>query len=158
MVDRQNINRQILSLIPQRRPFRFVDRIVRVDARSISGEYRFRPDEYFYQGHFPEKPVTPGVILIEAMAQTGVVAMGIHTLLQQGVSPEEVRQTTTLFTLVENVEFRQVVLPGEQVRIHGEVVYFRRGTLRSKVVMENQHGKEICAGILSGSGVQLHEA
>ncbi|MBN2397434.1 MAG: beta-hydroxyacyl-ACP dehydratase, partial [Deltaproteobacteria bacterium] len=68
--------RQVLEMVPQMPPFRFIDDILEMDGDHIVGAYRFREDEYFYRGHFPGRPVTPGVILIETMAQTGVVAFG----------------------------------------------------------------------------------
>ena len=69
---------RILELLPQQRPFRFVDEILEVDEQRISGRYTFRPDEFYYAGHFPGRPITPGVILLESMCQVGVVALGIY--------------------------------------------------------------------------------
>ncbi|MDQ3230519.1 MAG: hypothetical protein M3Q07_01770, partial [Pseudobdellovibrionaceae bacterium] len=63
---------RILALVPQQKPFRFVDRIIEVDEQRIVGQYQFREDEWFYRGHFPGNPVTPGVILVECMAQIGL--------------------------------------------------------------------------------------
>jgi len=102
------------------------------------GTYRYREDEYFYAGHFPDHPITPGVILIETMAQTGVVAFGLYlTMRQKNVVLEEaLKQMTTLFTFVEGVEFNNIVAPGERVIIRGEKIYFRRGSLKTKVSME----------------------
>ncbi|MEO1575848.1 MAG: beta-hydroxyacyl-ACP dehydratase, partial [Pseudomonadota bacterium] len=56
---------ELLQAVPQQAPFRFIDTIVEVDDDHIVGRYTFRPDEFFYAGHFPGQPVTPGVILIE---------------------------------------------------------------------------------------------
>ncbi len=118
---------------------------------TSSGSYRFRTDEYFYRGHFPETPVTPGVVLVETMAQSGVVAMGIYlTLLEKKISLEEVRKVVTLFTMIEMVEFTGKVLPGERVIVHGEKVYFRRGSLKARTTMERENGEVVCSGILAG--------
>jgi 3-hydroxymyristoyl/3-hydroxydecanoyl-(acyl carrier protein) dehydratase len=76
---------RILEMVPQRPPFRFIEEILELDEEHIVGVYRFRSDEYFYAGHFPGLPVTPGVILIETMAQTGVVAFGLYTCGTGGV-------------------------------------------------------------------------
>ena len=145
---------QILSAVPQQRPFRFIDDILELDEDRITGIYRFREDEYFYSGHFPGRPITPGVILIETMAQAGVVAFGLYlTMVQKNVSAEELNGLMTLFTLAEGVEFTGIVKPGETVIIRGEKVYFRKGSLKSKVVMERENGEVVCTGILAGTGI-----
>ena len=69
---------RVLDFLPQQDPFRFLDKIIELDEERIVSRYTFKKDEYFYQGHFPGDPVTPGVILTEAMAQTGVVALGLY--------------------------------------------------------------------------------
>jgi 3-hydroxyacyl-[acyl-carrier-protein] dehydratase len=148
---------EILSMIPQQYPFRFLDKIVELSEDAIVGTYRFRENEYFYRGHFPDYPVTPGVILIEAMAQTGVVAFGIFLLLMQGISRNDVKKMVTLFATADNVEFASVVCPGEEVTIRGEKVYFRRGSLKTKVSMKRENGELVCTGILSGKGVIINE-
>ena len=80
--DRETMVR-ILNSVPQQYPFRFIDEILELDDEHIVGSYRFREDEYFYQGHFPDQPITPGVILIETMAQMGVVAFGLYLYTRQ---------------------------------------------------------------------------
>jgi 3-hydroxyacyl-[acyl-carrier-protein] dehydratase len=145
---------QILNTVPQQYPFRFIDDILELDDEHIVGAYRFREDEYFYQGHFPDRPITPGVILIETMAQTGVVAFGLYLkMMQQHSSPEATKELMTLFTLAEGVEFVGVVLPGEQVIIRGQKVYFRMGSIKSKVSMERENGEIVSSGVLAGRGV-----
>lgn len=148
----KNLIQQVLSLIPQQRPFRFIDDILEIDEQKITAVYRFRKNEFFYAGHFPGHPVTPGVILIETMAQTGVVAMGIYLLLKQGVPAADVKQMTTLFAFADEIEFTGMVAPGETVITHGEKQYLRKNTLktRSRIVREN--GDPICAGVLTGVG------
>ena len=93
----KEIMKQVLDLIPQQPPFRFIDDILDADDKHITATYQFREDEFFYKGHFPSNPITPGVILVETMAQTGVVAMGIYQLLRQGITIAELKQMTTLF-------------------------------------------------------------
>ncbi|SEM61704.1 3-hydroxyacyl-[acyl-carrier-protein] dehydratase [Syntrophus gentianae] len=149
----------VLNAVPQQYPFRFIDEIIELDENHIVGAYRYREDEYFYKGHFPDRPITPGVILIETMAQTGVVAFGLYlTMQQRHNSLEETRQLTTLFTFVESVEFNNIVSPGERVIIRGEKIYFRRGSLKTKVSMERENGDNVCFGVLAGAGVMLNEA
>jgi len=150
----KNIIARVLGLIPHQPPFRFIDNILNVDAKNITAVYRFRDDEYFYSGHFPENPITPGVILIETMAQTGVVAMGIYQLLHQGVPVEELKQMTTLFAFADEIEFTGIVHPGEKVIVHGEIIYLRKGHLKTRTRIERKNGETVCSGILTGTGVK----
>jgi 3-hydroxyacyl-[acyl-carrier-protein] dehydratase len=158
MVADTNIARQILDLIPQQPPFRFIDDILAIEDGKITAVYQFQKDEYFYKGHFPGMPITPGVILIESMAQTGVVALGISLLLKEGSSIEELKKTTTLFTFADKIEFSGIVQPGEKVIIRGEKIYFRKGVLKSKVSMTRENGDTVCTGLLTGTGVVTNES
>jgi 3-hydroxyacyl-[acyl-carrier-protein] dehydratase len=145
---------KILNSVPQQYPFRFIDDILELDDEHIVGEYRFREDEYFYRGHFPNRPITPGVILVETMAQTGVVAFGLYlNMMQKHIPLEATKELMTLFTLAEGVEFTGLVSPGERVIIRGQKVYFRMGSLKSKVSMERENGEIVSSGILAGRGV-----
>jgi 3-hydroxyacyl-[acyl-carrier-protein] dehydratase len=148
---------EILSMVPQQYPFRFIDDILEVDENHIVGTYHFRTNEYFYGGHFPGHPITPGVILIEAMAQTGVVAFGIYQLIRQGMPSDQIRQLVTLFAMVDDCEFNGIVSPGETVIIKGEKIYLRRGNLKTKVSMERKNSEMVCCGVLTGRGVDIHE-
>jgi 3-hydroxyacyl-[acyl-carrier-protein] dehydratase len=153
--DRETME-QVLGAVPQQHPFRFIDNILNLDDQHVVGTYRFREDEYFYRGHFPDYPITPGVILIEAMAQTGVVAFGIYlTMIQMNITAEQTKGITTLFTICENVEFVKIVQPGEKVVIIGEKVYFRKGNLKSRIRMERGNGEIVCSGILAGTGARM---
>lgn len=141
----------ILALLPQQQPFRFLDEIVEVDDEHIVAAYRFREDHDFYRGHFPGKPVTPGVILIEAMAQAAVVAHGIYILARE-TSLDEVRRTLSFFTDA-NVEFSGMVPPGSRVVTTGRKIFFRRRKFRSEARMHLEDGTLVCSGQLSGLGV-----
>lgn len=150
---------RVLEAVPHRSPFRFIDEIHELDANRIVGSYRFREDECFYAGHFPGRPVTPGVILVEAMAQVGVVALGLYlTMIDLRGGYPSGTDLTTLFTLAEGVEFKGIVRPGERVVTTGDTIYFRKGTLKSRVSMTRENGEEVCSGVLAGMGVMLHEA
>lgn len=143
---------EVLALVPQQAPFRFLDRLVRVDEAGAVGEYTFRPDESFYKGHFPGNPVTPGVILLETMCQTGVVALGIYLLALE--QPREVvLKNATLFTDGQ-VEFERVVKPGDTVRVTAEKVFWRRKKLKSNVVLTLADGTPVARGTVAGLGVE----
>jgi len=145
---------EVLQLVPQQKPFRFIDEIISLDDERIVGAYRFREDEYFYHGHFPGNPITPGVILIETMAQVGVVAFGIYLLSRQrNMRPAQMDMPLSLFSLADGIEFKTIVLPGERVIIKGKKIYFRRNIIRASVSMERENGEIICFGNLSGVGV-----
>ena len=148
------LKREILQLVPQQKPFRFIDEIISLDDERIVGAYRFREDEYFYRGHFPGNPITPGVILIETMAQVGVVAFGIYLLSRQrNMRPAQMDMPLSLFSLADGIEFKKIVSPGERVIIKGKKIYFRRNIIRASVSMERENGEIICFGELSGVGV-----
>ncbi len=149
-----SLKQEVLQLVPQKEPFRFVDEIISLDDEQIVGAYRFREDEYFYRGHFPGNPITPGVILIETMAQVGVVAFGIYLLSRQkNMRPGDMKLPVSLFSLADGVEFRQIVKPGERVIIKAKKIYFRKVTIKANVSMEKENGEIICFGELSGVGV-----
>ena len=141
----------VLRAIPQQEPFRFIDEILELSDDHIVASTTFRADADFYRGHFPGNPITPGVILIEAMAQAGVVALGIH-LLDREIGSDEAAKYTTLFTDAE-VEFSGIVLPGMRVITTGRVKFFRRRKLRCAVEMKLEDGTLVCSGTLSGMGV-----
>ncbi|MEI7638022.1 MAG: beta-hydroxyacyl-ACP dehydratase [Syntrophus sp. (in: bacteria)] len=154
MVADETLRALILNAVPQQPPFRFIEEILEMDGECITGTYRFRRDEYFYRGHFPDRPVTPGVILIEAMAQTGVVAHGLYlSMTKLGASVEAVKKITTLFTYADEVEFLGIVVPGERIIFRGRKVYFRQGSLKASVTAEREDGEVVCRGTLAGKGV-----
>jgi 3-hydroxyacyl-[acyl-carrier-protein] dehydratase len=151
----ESIIREVLALVPQQKPFRFIDEIIRLDDEEIVGAYRFREDEFFYPGHFPGRPITPGVILVESMAQIGVVAYGMYLLARQrNVRPSEMKGPLSLFSLAEDIEFKGIVKPGERVIVRGKKIYMRKGALKVDVSMERENGEVVCQGKLAGMGVE----
>jgi 3-hydroxyacyl-[acyl-carrier-protein] dehydratase len=146
---------KILNAVPQQHPFRFIDDVLSLDEKQIVGTYRFREDEYFYKGHFPGMPVTPGVILLEAMAQTGVVAYGIYLLMvSKTMTLDEIKKIVTLFTFMESVEFTGIVHPGERIIIRAEKIYFRKMGLKVRAQIERENGDPVCSGIIAGMAVE----
>jgi 3-hydroxyacyl-[acyl-carrier-protein] dehydratase len=143
---------EVLALVPQQEPFRFVDEILEVDAEHIVSRYTFQPQADFYRGHFPGNPITPGVLLIEAMAQTGVVALGIY-LVGSERGKDEVGRVLTVFTDV-TAEFSGVVRPGDTVTISAKKVFFRRMKLRAEVQMRTADGTLVASATLAGMGIE----
>ncbi len=100
---------EIMKLLPHRYPFLLVDRIVEFDpGRRIVGLKNVTINEPFFPGHFPEYPIMPGVLIIEALAQVG----GILALKAMGG-----KNTIALFAGIDNCKFRRPVLPGDQIRL-----------------------------------------
>src|SRR5437763_4058682 len=111
----------VLDAMPHRPPFRFIDEILELDEDHIVAAHRFPADADFYRGHFPGNPITPGVLLIEAMAQAGVVALGIYLVAKES-SLDEAKRLISVFTDA-SVEFAGIVRPGERVLIRGRKVF-----------------------------------
>lgn len=147
---------EVLAMVPQQRPFRFVDHLTRLDDKGAEGGYRFRSDEGFYAGHFPGMPITPGVILIEAMAQVAVVAHGIY-LLGLERPREEVALYRAVFTEGEQ-EFHHIVRPGDEIEVRSELVFFRRMKIRARAELRLGDGRVAATATLSGIGVRSEAA
>jgi 3-hydroxyacyl-[acyl-carrier-protein] dehydratase len=141
---------EVLAAVPHGAPFRFVEDILEMDDEHIVASCRFDADSDFYRGHFPGNPITPGVLLLEAMAQAGVVAHGIYLLGRPAL--ESGRAMLTLFTQAE-AEFLGIVRPGERVVVHGRKLTFRHRMIRSKVTMTREDGSVVCEATLTGVGV-----
>lgn len=103
-------NMRIRQLLPHRYPFLMVDKIIDMDDNYIVGVKNITTNEPFFQGHFPQEPVLPGVLQVEAMAQTG-------GLLVLGTVDEPERYST-YFMKIDNVKFRQKVVPGDTLIFH----------------------------------------
>ena len=103
---------RIMHAIPHRYPFLLIDRVVEVlPDRSAIGVKNVSVNENFFQGHFPNHPVMPGVLIIESMAQTAAV------LVVETLGPEAAGKVV-YFMSIEGAKFRRPVVPGDQVRIH----------------------------------------
>lgn len=134
----------IIAQLPYSKPFLFVDELLQVDENGITGTYTYKEDLDFYEGHFKDNPVTPGVILTETMAQIGMVCLGIF-LLKKKFN----KDTVVAFTSAD-MQFLKAVYPNEKVTVTSQKLFFRFGKLKCDVVMKNEAGQEVCKGILSG--------
>ncbi|MCO6044506.1 beta-hydroxyacyl-ACP dehydratase [Aeoliella sp. ICT_H6.2] len=104
---------QIKAAIPHREPFLLIDEIVEQEENRIVCLKRFTGEEFWYAGHYPEFPITPGVILCEASMQAGAVLLSKHAADKPGAVP--------VATRANNVQFRDMVLPGSSVKIEVEL-------------------------------------
>tara|TARA_B110000240_G_scaffold135441_1_gene150190 strand:+ start:307 stop:759 length:453 start_codon:yes stop_codon:yes gene_type:complete len=136
----------VLQLLPFQTPFLFVEELTYISENRSEGYYTFKNDEYFYQGHFKDKPITPGVILTEVMAQIGVVCLGIY-LLKKSFS--EIKKPQIALTSNE-VDFFLPVKPKERVNVVSEKIYFRFNKLKCKVQLFNEKNELVCKGTISG--------
>lgn len=141
---------EIIEKLPFSYPFLFVDEIVEISEEGVSGHFTFSEGLFFYQGHFKDHPVTPGVILTECMAQIGLVCLGIYLLRDEDLSDFKIALSNT------DVDFFLPVLPGEMVSVTSEKEYFRFDKLKCKVQMRNSEGKLVCKGEISGM-IKEHE-
>jgi 3-hydroxyacyl-[acyl-carrier-protein] dehydratase len=103
----------IESIIPHREPFLFLDEVLELEpGKRVMARRRVRADEWFFPGHFPERPILPGVIMVEALAQAGAIAV---------LSLDENRGKLVLFGGIDGVRFKRVVEPGDELTLVCEV-------------------------------------
>ena len=124
--------RDILQILPHRYPFLLVDRIVELEhGKRAVGIKNVTVNEPQVTGHFPDRPVMPGVLIVEAMAQVGAVLM---------LMMPEFKDKLALFAGIDNCRFRRVVVPGDQLRMEVEVLKTRGafGKVAAKATVEGQ--------------------
>ena len=122
----------IMKILPHRYPFLLVDRIISLSpGKGAVGIKNVTMNEHFFVGHFPNKPVMPGVLIVEAMAQVGGVLM---------LSPPENRGKIAYFMSVDNVKFRKPVVPGDQLIMKVDVVKLRSrtGQIRAEAFVDEK--------------------
>jgi 3-hydroxyacyl-[acyl-carrier-protein] dehydratase len=142
---------EILKYLPYKSSFLFVDNITELDENGVTGDFTLKRDAFFYEDHFVNNPVTPGVIITEIMAQIGLVVLGIY-LAKCGNTQEEItmdEHSFPLFTSTE-VSFFKMVLPGEKVTVTSKKLYFRFGKLKCAIEMHNKASEIIAKGVFSG--------
>jgi len=138
----------LLAVMPQKTRFRFIDEVAEVDDTHVVARYRFREDEFFYPGHFPDRPVTPGVILLEAMVQCGLVIQSLWFLAAE-MGLEKARRYRMLFTGGE-LECLSLVCPGHSVIMRSELLAWRLHRIRARVKMTDAQGAPVAESVVSG--------
>jgi 3-hydroxyacyl-[acyl-carrier-protein] dehydratase len=120
---------EIEAILPHRDPFLLIDEVVELEPGTrVVARKRVREDEFWTVGHFPGRPVMPGVLIVEAMAQTGAVAV---------LSEEENRGRIAFFAGIDDVRFKRIVEPGDELELECELERIRgpigRGKATAKV-------------------------
>lgn len=106
--------KEIMEIIPHRYPFLLIDKVESMEPGKKAVAYKnVTMNEYFFQGHFPGEPVMPGVLIIEALAQTGAVAM---------LSLDSYKGKTAYFAGINKAKFRRKVVPGDTLKLEVEII------------------------------------
>ena len=132
------LNREVIkTIIPHRDPMLFIDQVHTADDASISARTFVDPAWSVFDGHFPELPVMPGVLLIEAVAQAGALILGLKGVVADG--------SFVGFTGVELAKFRRIVRPGDTLEIQVELTRERRGFYKfeGKIEVEGELAAEL---------------
>jgi len=140
----------IQKFLPHRYPFLLVDRVLEMEAgRRIVGLKNVTANEPFFQGHFPEIKIMPGVLVVEAIAQTGGI------LLYHSIDNPQTK--IVLLSKLENVKFRRPVVPGDQLRLEAEILKLKNRVchLRGKAIVGDEVAVE---GEMMASLMELQEA
>jgi 3-hydroxyacyl-[acyl-carrier-protein] dehydratase len=111
---------KILELLPHRYPFLLVDKIIEDSENRFIAIKNVSNNEPFFQGHFPDMPVMPGVLIIEALAQAG----GLRLLSRYDIKTKD---NVTFFAGIEKARFRKPVLPGDTLSLEVKILSYRRG-------------------------------
>ena len=118
-------NIEIRDIIPHRYPFLLVDKVLEVEAgKKCVAIKNVTANEPFFQGHFPGNPIMPGVLIVESLAQTGGIAIGIMS---------ENKGKLGVFTGIESMKFRKQVVPGDTLKLEAEILTFKRGLAKVNV-------------------------
>lgn len=132
--------KEIQEILPHRYPFLLVDKIESLEPGVKAVGYKnVTMNEYFFQGHFPQEPVMPGVLIIEALAQVGAIAM---------LSLDEFKGKIGFFTGIDKAKFRKKVIPGDVLRLEVEMIK-RRGPIGIGKAIAYVDGKKAAEAELS---------
>ena len=126
---------EIMEILPHRYPFLLVDKVEEmIQGKSIKAYKNVSINEPFFQGHFPGKPVMPGVLILEALAQAGALVV---------LSMDEYKGKIPLFAGAEKVKWRQVVTPGDKLELNVEMIRLR-GNMGIGKAIASVNGKKAC--------------
>ena len=130
---------QIKEILPHRYPFLLIDRVISIDGNKIVAIKNVTANENNFQGHFPIEPVMPGVLIIEALAQTGAVAI---------LSKDEFKGKIAYFAGIDKAKFRRKVVPGDTLRLEVELTKLR-GRAGVGYGIAYVDDKKVCEGELT---------
>lgn len=126
---------EIKEILPHRYPFILVDRVTEVvEGKSIKGYKNVTINDQFFQGHFPEKPIMPGVLILEALAQLGAVSI---------LSMDEFKGKIPMFAGADKVKWRKPVVPGDRLDLSCEIIKLR-GPIGIGKAVATVDGKKVC--------------
>jgi len=132
--------KEIMEILPHRYPFLLVDKLESLEPGIKAVGYKnVTINENFFQGHFPQQPVMPGVLIIEALAQVGAVAM---------LSLDEFKGKIGYFTGIDKAKFRKMVFPGDVLKLEVEIIK-RKGPVGIGKAIATVDGKKACEAELS---------
>ncbi len=141
---------EILRFLPHRYPFLLVDRVIKIEeGKSIRAIKNVTANESFFEGHFPEVKIMPGVLIVEALAQAGGILL-YHSL------PEPAKKLVVLSRL-QGIKFRKIVVPGDQIELYAEIVKVRArfASIKGRALVNNEIAVE---GEISAAIIDLEEA
>lgn len=122
-METQKYIKDIMKLLPHRYPFLLIDRVLEVDTDRIVAIKNVSINEPFFQGHFPNEPIMPGVLIVEAMAQAGGI-LYINSL------PPEKHGASVYFMAIDKAKFRKMVVPGDQITFEVEITKRRAKAIK----------------------------
>lgn len=127
----------IQKILPHRFPFLLVDKVIELEVgKRAVGIKNVTINEHFFQGHFPQYPVMPGVLIVEALAQTGGIALG---------TMDEYKGRIAFFAGIDNVRFKRQVKPGDTLRLEVELTQLRR-SIGTATALATVDGEVACKG------------